>query len=291
MLHIIVVGDSNTGYLSKGYNLKKKYMKKLNDKLLIKKNKNIKVHFIPGVGGSIKGIVKSESTLNLQKQLLDLLKKIKSKNVIIYFNLGINDITTIYLHKLSLQQISSTEDFYDKIINNYKKFLITLSKRYLVLVDTPGIQPIMYSYKIFMFYLITITIRRPNKHNFNLSLPQLKDYYNNFREKYEKFNKKIINMGKGNKNLIVFNNNEYYYILLKHYKLTSQYKFFDSHYRYVYHLLLFIHNINKILNYNKNSDDINLLLNDLSHYLQQNNENKRNKNNLIKELRKYLLNA
>jgi hypothetical protein len=167
----------------------------------------------------------------------NLLKKIKSKNIIIYFNLGINDITTIYLHKLSLQQISSTEDFYDKIINNYKKFLITLSKRYLVLVDTPGIQPIMYCYKIFMFYLITITIRHPNGYNFNLSLPQLKDYW------------------------------------------------------HAYHVLLFIHNINKILNYNKNSDDINLLLNDLSHYLQQNNENKRNKDNLIKELRKYLLNA
>ena len=289
MLHIIVVGDSNTRFLEISYNPTKNYLQKLVNKLNIKKNKNIKVHFIPGVGASIKGIVKSESTLNLQKQLLNLLKKIKSKNVIIYFNLGINDITTIYLHKLSLQQITSTKDYYDEIINNYQKFLNILSKNYLVLVDTPGIQPIMNSYKIFMFYLITNITKNPGKHNFNLTLQQLKDYYNNFIKNYEIFNKKLLDIA--NKNLIVFNNNKYYDILLKYYKITSHHKLYDSHYLHHYQLLLFIHNLNKILNYNKNNDDIKLLLNDISNYLHKNSENMRNKNNLIKELKKYLLNA
>ena len=249
MKNLLIIGYSHTSILKKIYDSTPLNLKK----------KDININIL-GVGGSsISGLTKEDSKKKIKKKVMNFIKKINKKNLVLIINLGFMDLNSIFIYKKTINKNLTFEKYTEKVIKNYE-IVINSFKNYKIIFILPMKSIVMYSYETYIKFL------KKNKYNDLLTENEKKKIFNEYENNISKIYKKLKNLFT-KKNIEYIDNSKYYDIINKNLRYYSfLYKKNDHHYLYDIYLIIFLINIEKILKINLKKD-IELSIDNLKNYI------------------------
>lgn len=254
MKNLLIIGDSHTNILKKIY-----------DSTTLNLKQKININIL-GVGGaSISGLTKKESKKYIQKKVMNIIKKINKKNLILMINLGFLDITAIFIYKKTINKDLTFKKYSENVIKNYK-IIINLFKKYRKIFILPMKNIALSSYETYIKFL------KKNKYNNLLSENEKKKIFEEYDNNIKNINKKLKKLFTKN-NIEYIDNSMFYNIFNKNLRdFSFLYKKNDHHYLFDVYLIIFLINIEKIFKINLDKD-IELSIENFKNYMlkQKNN--------------------